>query len=109
MKFNINKIIWKEKEKEYNYEIKKIKIDKWREFINKINEKIIYQINKYIINIFISIFIFIFNINIMTKLKLNLILSIENIIYSYTDIIIDFIWGNKEVLNRIIIYKMIEK
>ena len=37
--------------------------------MNKIDEKIIYQIKKYIINIFIFIFIFIFNINIIINEK----------------------------------------
>ena len=37
--------------------------------MNNIDEKFIYQIQKYIINIFTFIFIFIFNINIMTNEK----------------------------------------
>ena len=66
------------KEKEYNHKIEKIRINKWKKFINIINKKIIYKIKDYIINIFILIFIFIFififNINmIINKEKINYI------------------------------------
>ena len=46
---------------------------------------------------------------IIIELKLNLIFSTKNIIYSYINIIINLIWENKEILNRIIIYRIIEE
>ena len=51
MKSNIDKAAWKEKEKEHDHEIEKARTDKWKEFMNKVDGKIIYQVKKYITNI----------------------------------------------------------
>ena len=50
MKSDIDKRIWRAKEKEHNAEIEKARIDKWREFVNTANGKTIYQIKEYITN-----------------------------------------------------------
>ena len=63
---SVNKVAWKAKSDEYIQEIEWIKMRKWKEYVNNVDDKIIWQIKKYIINIFTSTFISIFNDHITT-------------------------------------------